>query len=69
MLTPEIPMPEGSQVITAENLKELKEEAKEIARKEKEEQTNHSSNSLKNSVNSTLGTQSQVNIDYGSELQ
>ena len=37
MLTPEIPMPEGSQVITADNLKELKEEAKEIARKEKEE--------------------------------
>ena len=69
MLTPEIPMPEGSQVITADNLKELKEEAKEIARKEKEEQTDHSSNSLKNSVNSTLGTQSQVNIDYGSELQ
>ena len=62
-------MPEGSQVITADNLKELKEEAKEIARKEKEEQTDHSSNSLKNSVNSTLGTQSQVNIDYGSELQ
>lgn len=69
MLTPEISMPEGSQVITADNLKELKEEAKEIARKEKEEQTDHSSNSLKNSVNSTLGTQSQVNIDYGSELQ
>ncbi|MGN0903337.1 MAG: hypothetical protein ACI4M9_08620 [Succinivibrio sp.] len=65
MLAPGVPMPDGAQVITADNLKELIAEAKAISQKEKADTRASESNSLEPA---NLNKSSNSVVDYGSEF-